>query len=205
MSAKVPIFYRVIFEPFQSTSNSMISVPYEAADKIYYLANSNAFMNGYGSYNKGGPEYAFHMSKYEVSNAEFVFFLNDAQIHTNDSRGKFLVFNSDGKVGLGSDTTMFFDITKSRLAYDSLQPIGERYSVSADSPSGGGSFANHPVTGVSWYGAVKYCNWLTIASGIGEGERCYTEGGGAASWKPTTASVWGVDPFVDSQRSNWLS
>ncbi|MEE8434622.1 MAG: nickel-dependent hydrogenase large subunit, partial [bacterium] len=30
--------------------------------------------------------------------------------------------------------------------------------------------------GVSWYGALKYCNWMTLAQEMNPSQRCYAEG-----------------------------
>jgi hypothetical protein len=58
---------------------------------------------------------------------------------------------------------------------------GNAYTVTA-------GLEDRPVTGVSWYGAVKYCNWLTIDSGLSPSDRAYTESPSSnlAGWHPVT-------------------
>ena len=67
-------------------------------------------------------------------------------------------------------------------------------------------YIGHPVTGMSWCGALKYCNWLTLDSGRGEDERCYTEGSHSSSWRPVhlTEEEWN-DGMSDFERMEWLS
>jgi hypothetical protein len=65
-------------------------------------------------------------------------------------------------------------------------------------------FSDHPATGVSWYGAVKYCNWLTIDQGMLASERCYTEDTAAnpQGWHPATISAadWLWRDLTDGER-----
>jgi formylglycine-generating enzyme required for sulfatase activity len=93
---------------------------------------------------------------------------------------------------------IMFKITESRLLYNNTAPIGTRYTVNTD-------YLGHPITGISWYGAVKYCNWLTIEEGRGLAARCYTEGTEYTSWHPAhlTYAQWN-DGFTDSERLQWV-
>jgi hypothetical protein len=49
-------------------------------------------------------------------------------------------------------------------------------------------YEQHPVVGVTWYGAVKYANWLTIDQGLPLESRCYTEADGTniEGWHPVS-------------------
>jgi hypothetical protein len=61
------------------------------------------------------------------------------------------------------------------------------------------------VAGVSWFGAVKFCNWLTVVTGRGEAERCYQEGPMPGDWKPVTAGSWHLGLFSMGERQNLLA
>ncbi len=89
-------------------------------------AGNTADTTGYGS-----VAYAYNVGKCEVTNAQYVEFLN-AVAGTTDAYG---LYNPNG------------GITKA----------GSTYSVAG---SGAGA-ANRPVTYVSWYDAIRFANWLT--------------------------------------------
>ncbi|MDI6774230.1 MAG: SUMF1/EgtB/PvdO family nonheme iron enzyme [Verrucomicrobiota bacterium] len=184
----------------------------------------------------GGPAYTFFASRFEVSNAQFVRFLNDAEASPRGPRGANLFFDPTGDVWINPDrragqdeafalpASRFFDpasdvwinpdrragqdeafvLSASRLTYDRTQPVGHRYACrrAADDLD---HFRDCPVTGVSWLGAAKYCNWLTIESDRGNAERCYTEGANACDWAPVTATNWPAGVFGDLERELWLS
>jgi formylglycine-generating enzyme required for sulfatase activity len=157
-----------------------------------------------------GPKHDFFMGKNEVTNEEFVRFLNDAQANTNNARGSHLWFDALGNVwfnpAMQRDRHEMFGISASRVAYRPEHPLGARYAVPDARPVVGGSYSNHPVSGVSWYGAIKYCNWLTVEAGRGEEQRCYAEGTNAWDWRPLTASVtnWVHGVFTPAERELWL-
>jgi formylglycine-generating enzyme required for sulfatase activity len=146
-----------------------------------------------------GPVHTFLMSKYEITVAQYVTFLNNAEANSSNARGENLKFSANGDVGLtnNSDNDAFFSMAVNNLngsfsngiVYTSGNSAGERYGFDA-------ARADHPIVGVSWLGAVKFCNWLTIDQGFGEEQRCYTEGENAGDWHPvvtSTLSWWGTD------------
>jgi formylglycine-generating enzyme required for sulfatase activity len=141
----------------------------------------------------GGPAYDYRVARFEVTNAEFVVFLNDAEFHNEaqnpgfgNERGANLAFRAPpfgGDVGLvvgdGGDVDAIFDISRSLLTYYEGRPPGHRFGVVPGKES-------HPIVGASWIGAVKFSNWLTIDQGLGLDARCYSEGESELDWFPRT-------------------
>ena len=147
----------------------------------------------------GGPAYDYDVALFEVTNAEFTAFLNDAEFHNEiqnpgfgDERGDNMLWRpppfDTGDVGLvvgdSGDVDAIFDISRSLLTYDPAFNVGTRYDVVTGKD-------DHPVVGMSWIGAVKFCNWLTIDQGLGLAERCYAEGSGEIDWFPITTGTDG--------------
>ena len=96
---------------------------------------------------------SFEMSKWEVTHAQFIDFLNDIGV---DSNGKYqnveLVKMDPEYCGIGyQDGNFYFKGTNS---------VDEETA---------------PVMNITWYGAVEYCNWLSGKEGL---EACYTGSGG---------------------------
>jgi len=178
-----------------------------------YLATQMTRLNGMrfnlvsGGGQPGGPAYNFFMSKFETTNEQYRRFLNNAQGNLKDARGSFMVFDRRGNVWINPERRHerdeLFSIENSRLVYDPAQPAGARYDHQRK-PDTSTPFATHPVSGVSWYGAVKYCDWLTILSGRTAAECCYREGTNGLDWAPVTATNWVHGTFSESERELWL-
>lgn len=137
-------------------------------------------------YSYPGPTYDFWMGKYEVTNAQYAAFLNDAQRDGGATgRGSNMRFLENGHVGAPGAGAIFdpYGVSPlSRITYDATAVVGRRYQPLA-------GYANHPVESVAWLGAVKFCNWLTIDSGLGESQRAYSEGSTVNAWHPVTIST----------------
>ena len=110
---------------------------------------------------------AFYMDKYEVTNAQYAEFLNAKGKHAEGGR---MWYN------IGSD--------RSRIEF-----VSGEYRVKA-------GYANHPVTMVSWYGAMAYAEW--------KGKRLPTE----AEWEKAARGnlsglkyPWGNT--IDSTKANY--
>ena len=73
---------------------------------------------------------AFYMDEYEVTNAEYAAFLNAKGKHTESGK-----------------TWLYIGGARARIEY-----VAGVYRAKA-------GYENHPVTGVSWYGAVAYSKW----------------------------------------------
>ena len=150
-----------------------------------------------------GPAYTFNYSKYLITNSEWVRFLNDAEANQGNAKGANMIFNaSNGNVGFGADSDdgLYRLTATGDLDYNPGMPVGSRYSLSSTSAIG-----QMPVQAVSWFGAMKYCNWLTLDEEWGEGQRAYHEGAGEFDWYPAHLSQadW-LDGFSDAERADWL-
>lgn len=158
-----------------------------------------------------GPPYDFHVSKFEVTNEEFVRFLNNAESNPTNRFGSNMHFDAQGNVWISPDMQSrrdeMFSVADSRIVYRRNAKEGERYAITSRTPDFGESYTNHPVTGVSWYGAVKYCNWLTLATGRELEDLCYREGTNAVDWAPITCAEtnWVEGRFHFGERARWLN
>jgi formylglycine-generating enzyme required for sulfatase activity len=94
--------------------------------------------NGLGG-NSGAVAYAYKIGKFEVTNAEYAEFLNAV-----DPTGA----NALDLYDIAMGTTSNGGIT-----FNAGDPAGGKYSVKP-------GFANKPVVWVSFYDAMRFCNWL---------------------------------------------
>jgi len=158
-----------------------------------------------------GPDYDFYMATYEITNEQYLRFLNDAEAHPKAAQGANVHVDEGGNVWMDPaqhrPERRLFDLKESRLVYRRDLPPGRRYELTRAVPETGGSYARHPVTGVSWYGAVKYCNWLTLETGGSPDDCCYREGPHELDWAPATApaDAWRAGHFAAAARQAWLA
>ncbi len=155
-----------------------------------------------------GPDYDFYMARFEMTNRQWVRFLNDAEQNPNNARGENLFFDKQGNVWFHPDKRAgrdeIFRIDADVILYTPDRVRGDRYRLFSDE-QGNTPYANHPVTGVSWFGALKYCNWLTIHTGRGLGQRAYSEGTNQQDWAPITATNWHNGEFSFRERRDWIN
>ena len=110
--------------------------------------NNTADTNGFGS-----VSYSYYMSKYEISNSEYVEFLNAVaktdtyQLYTNN-------MNSSNFGGI------------------SRTGISGSYVYTAKENRG-----NKPVNFIDWFNCARYCNWLHNGKPTGSGAGSSTENG----------------------------
>ncbi|MFQ5413671.1 MAG: SUMF1/EgtB/PvdO family nonheme iron enzyme [Phycisphaerae bacterium] len=158
-----------------------------------------------------GPTYDFWVSAIEVTNDQFAVFLNDALAHPTTGRGRYMCHDGDtGNVYINNAedgvsgggvcdglTTLLYDASIGRIQFDA--DASPAYFVAS-------GFGTHPVVGVTWYGAVKYCNWLTLFAGLPEGVRAYTESTEPAGWHPVTVTTadWQAGGFSAAQRQDLI-
>ena len=168
----------------------------------------------------GGPQYPFLMGQHQVTVGEYVTFLNDlltapdfggqAPVYVDPATGS--VYFSPARA---PETLMFepdqansSDYFDYGIAYRLADP--ERpYTFHGDDHvlprQDGPDVAEHPIVGVTLYGAMKYCNWLSRRKGLGWAHWCYAEGDTPEQWRPAHLEVeeW-LDGFDPSERQNWL-
>lgn len=157
----------------------------------------------------GGPAHSFRIGQFEITNEQFIEFLNDAMNHLTDGRGQYMYFetttgdvyvhsSSNGAMGATAPdlTTLMFSPTES----DQIEFTAGHYAVKT-SPF---NFTDHPVSGVSWYGALKYCNWLTLRAGLDPTQRVYAESTSSNlnGWRPISISTvaWAVRDLNETER-----
>lgn len=98
---------------------------------------------------------SFYMGITEVTNQQFVCFLNSSYLDGFIEVKENIVYLT------GSNTIIGF--TTEYAKYYSISFDGKSFSISDFR-------ANHPVVGVMWYGAVAFCNWLSRQNDL---EECY--------------------------------
>ena len=130
----------------------------------------------------GGVNYHYDMGKYEVTNAEYIVFLNAVAV--SDPYGLYNPsMTTDGQGGINRDS-----------------PTKNTYSYSAKP-----GFDNKPVNFVSYYDSLRFVNWMTNGMGSGSTESgSYTLLGNSAV--PTNAGSLTRSPgavFVMPTENEW--
>ncbi|MGB0715357.1 MAG: SUMF1/EgtB/PvdO family nonheme iron enzyme, partial [Phycisphaerae bacterium] len=155
-----------------------------------------------------GPEHSFRIGRYEVTNELYVEFLNDALADLGGFRGQYMFFDeTTGEVFI-NDTVNgqrgeADEDLQQKLFDPAINPGIEFAEGEYRVLSSPFDYRYHPVTGVSWYGALKYCNWLTLEAGLPSEQRIYGEGTNEelTSWRPITISPedWEIRSMSDAE------
>lgn len=155
-------------------------VSFEASPIVTY---NNTFMTvgdtGNAAFNNvqllrtfGTVSYSYKIQKYEVSNAEYVDFLNAV-----DPTGA----NALGLYDSNMTSNVYGGIT-----YTAGADTGEKYTTKTN-------MASKPVNFVSWYSAIRYANWMHNGQGTGD-----TENGAYEFASPMSGTDSPVDDFVNA-------
>jgi sulfatase modifying factor 1 len=104
----------------------------------------------------GAVAYNYSISKYDVTNSQYVEFLN-----AKDPNGTNVLGLYDSQMSDSSTGNIFSG--HGGIAFTPANPAGSKYSVIAPN-------ANHPVNYVSWYDALRFANWLNNGQGNGDTE-----------------------------------
>lgn len=106
---------------------------------------------------------AFVIGKYEVTYEEYAVYLNyaysHADVYLNNYDNVYQEYPGRTGSGMNLTNTHGFD-SDSKITWD-----GSKFDYIV-------GYADHPMTGVTWHGAVLYCNYLSEISGL---PQCYDE------------------------------
>jgi len=93
----------------------------------------------------------FVISKLEVSNVDFVTFLNDISDKLDVS--------SEGKLKYKGHVIFDLQCTNCKVSIERISNNSGKFEVAK-------GFERHPIVLVSWYGAIYYCNWYSKKNGL---------------------------------------
>jgi formylglycine-generating enzyme len=111
----------------------------------------------------GSVGYAYNIDKYDVTNSQYVEFLN-----AKDPDGTNLLGLYDSRMSDPSTASSFSG--HGGIAFTPGNLAGSKYNAIS-------SNANHPVNYVNWYDAIRFANWLNNGQGNGDTETgAYTLG-----------------------------
>ena len=97
-----------------------------------------------GTSGYGSVGYVYRIGTFEVTNSQYAEFLN-------------------AKDSSGANSSHLYDSSTMVLTFSSGNPNGTKYAA----PPG---MANWPMTGASWYNAIRFSNWLNNGQGNGSTE-----------------------------------
>ena len=133
-----------------STDLSMVKLDKNGSlpENMVRIPTQKTNMDIIGLEQYGGKEVKeFFIDRYEVSNKQFKMFM-DAGGYSNKSFWKFLIYNGGKKLSLDSALAMFTDRT------------GRQGPANWEAGSYPDGQENYPVTGVSWYEAAAYAEFI---------------------------------------------
>jgi hypothetical protein len=178
------------------------------------LPTAMQFVSGYEDEGREGPDeeqvtYDLFVGQGTVTIEEFLNGLNNLHADHPDE----IQFRANGNVVFqdGGPAILLFDMGQNNSVTvtgieEELFDNGITYNPTGepvyDADQGRKNF---PILGVTWYGALYYCNWLTRLKEGEEEENAYAIGPEPADWRPASLSKadW-LDGFNDSEREAWI-
>jgi formylglycine-generating enzyme required for sulfatase activity len=140
----------------------------------------------------GAVSYDYYIGKYEVTNSQFVAFLNAKATLRDESS------TSNDLLRL-YNASMSSNLNSGGINRSGIGTGGDPFAYSVKSGQG-----NQPVTFVSWYDAIRFANWLHNGQGAGDTETgAYTLGTLGANAVPAAGSSIARNPgakiFIPSE------
>jgi len=146
--------------------------------------------------NDGIGSYDLWVSAFAVTNAQYIEFLNTLERDPFES----VCVTPEGAVvsTLDDRIPLFVPAVSEAIEYSAKKPIGQRYHCLR-------ILRTHPATGMSWYGAVAFANWLT-AQFYNDSQACYDLTGAPSfeRWKLRGAAQWLTDTITIEERKHIL-
>jgi len=149
----------------------------------------------------------FYLSQHEVTNQEYLEVVQWAYDH-----GYVTATTTSVRDNLDASTQELLDLDaeESEIQFDGVGSFYLRESPSSVAQSAypeGYDPADHPVKEVTWYGAARYCDWLSLLAGL---PRAYEHGGnwacnggdpyGAQGYRLPTDAEWEYAAQWDDER-----
>ena len=145
-----------------ASATTMSWLPVGNAGNVADTAVRNDLTSGYGS-----VPYAYNIARYDVTNGQYVEFLN--------------LKDAAGANVLGLYNIQMTVSAEPGINFDAGAPNGSKYSVISGDQ-------NHPVTFIDWYDATRFANWMNNGQGNGDTETgAYTLLGGTPT--PSNANA----------------
>ena len=136
----------------------------------------------------------FLFTKYTITNEHYINYLNDIlELLTNDEN---LIYNSSNqKIMNTNNSRIVFNDVDTLIVDNDTTITSASFSISDD------EYINHPVTGVTWYGAENYANhfgWRLPT--IDEWK--YIASGDSINWKYPYLNQQANHSWVDTSQTN---
>ena len=103
--------------------------------------------------------YDYEIGQYEVTNAEFVKFLNDVKMTYSEDRREYS--GRPEVIDCMMNGHTIFSYSKGESKRDGITFDGNQWRVKTEHNGEAMPYEKMPVVYVTWYGAMEYCNWLS--------------------------------------------